>query len=76
VRSLASERLDGWRTAHPDRRCPDFAAQLGPDDAMDPWGHAYLLDCRAANPIVISAGPDGRWGTPDDLRSDRPEPEE
>lgn len=37
---------------------------------VDPWGNAYRI--LAPNPlirIIESRGPDGRWGTDDDMRS-------
>jgi hypothetical protein len=44
-------------------------ARLGP--TKDPWGLAYLLVCPSTEgPCgVISAGPDGEFGTADDVRS-------
>lgn len=33
----------------------------------DTWGHAFVIDCRAGEPRVVSAGPDGVLGTSDDL---------
>ena len=46
--------------------------------SIDPWGNPYHFACgllavpAGAGPIwVISAGEDGRFGTADDIRSDR-----
>jgi len=36
----------------------------------DPWGHPYKLVTEGSRFYVISFGPDGREGTPDDVRSD------
>jgi hypothetical protein len=37
---------------------------------QDPWGHPYQIRRTEAGASVISAGPDGRIGTSDDLSSD------
>ncbi|HEX4456693.1 MAG TPA: type II secretion system protein GspG [Polyangia bacterium] len=44
---------------------------------VDEWGHRFVYRCTSAHPVrwttngpdVVSAGPDGRLGTGDDLRS-------
>lgn len=36
----------------------------------DPWGNEYKLEASGKKIIVISAGPDGEFGTADDIRSD------
>ncbi len=33
----------------------------------DPWGSAYVISCKEKEPIVTSAGPDGKLNTPDDI---------
>jgi hypothetical protein len=33
----------------------------------DPWGSPYTITCATKDPIVTSAGPDGKTGTPDDI---------
>jgi hypothetical protein len=60
-----------WSRDHRDAPCPDLAA-LG-DSPRDPWGRPFRLTC-ADQPDdqmigAISAGPDGRPGTPDDIAS-------
>jgi hypothetical protein len=43
---------------------------LGASDLRDPWGRAYRIDRRRGDDwsfALLSAGPDGRWGTADDL---------
>jgi hypothetical protein len=44
-----------------------------PRDQMDPWGNHYIVTHppAAGPPIISSAGEDGIFGTPDDLRSDQ-----
>jgi hypothetical protein len=43
----------------------------------DDWGTALAFTCTSPfstdNPLVVSAGPDRRFDTPDDLRTDRRE---
>jgi hypothetical protein len=34
---------------------------------QDPWGHPYQVRRTGTGASVISAGPDGKFGTPDDL---------
>lgn len=43
------------------------------DDARveDAWGNRYRIVCDAAGTRVVSAGPDGRSGTKDDVRFTR-----
>ena len=39
---------------------------------VDPWGTQYKLEIKGKKRvIVISAGPDGEFGTEDDVRSDK-----
>ena len=37
----------------------------------DPWGTEYKYERKGSRIAVISAGPDGEFGTDDDIRSDR-----
>jgi hypothetical protein len=59
-----------WSHDHPGAPCPDAAALGAPDD---PWGHPLAITCteQPGDQIAgaISAGPDGKPGTPDDLAS-------
>jgi general secretion pathway protein G len=42
---------------------------------FDPWGNAYVVACDIdAEPIVLSAGPDGLQGTVDDIVSEATTP--
>ncbi|HEX4053972.1 MAG TPA: type II secretion system major pseudopilin GspG [Tepidisphaeraceae bacterium] len=39
---------------------------------VDPWGHPYIYRCPGTNGNdydLLSAGPDGREGTPDDIKA-------
>jgi Caspase domain len=63
-------RFVAWSRSHPHAACPDAAALGVPDD---PWGHPLALTCteQPADQIAgaVSAGPDGRPGTADDIAS-------
>ncbi len=37
----------------------------------DPWGNEYKMERSGKKIAVISAGPDGEFGTDDDVRSDK-----
>ncbi len=37
----------------------------------DPWGEQYKYERSGKKIVVISAGPDGEFGTDDDIRSDK-----
>jgi len=38
---------------------------------VDPWDNDYKLETKGKRFVVISAGPDGQFGTEDDIRSDK-----
>jgi serine/threonine protein kinase len=65
------QKFVDWSHAHKGGACPDLAA-IGAA-ATDPWGTALVLTCtdQPHNQIVgvISAGPDGKLGTEDDIGS-------
>lgn len=66
------EAMPSWQRAHPGRTCPEDLAELNEwmncDGTRDPWGRDYRWACRApAGLSVASAGPDGRFGTSDDV---------
>jgi serine/threonine-protein kinase len=65
------ERFVGWAHDHAGAPCPDLAG-LGVA-ATDPWGHAFKITCtdQPSDQIIgaISAGPDGAFGTDDDIAS-------
>ena len=74
-----NEAFPAWAMAHPQATCPDRLADLddymNEHDADDAWHHPIKLLCGASLPpgarriAVVSAGPDGKEGTDDDLRS-------
>jgi serine/threonine-protein kinase len=63
-------RFVQWSSTHAGAPCPTLAALGGGDD---PWGHPLSLTCSdqpATQQIgLISAGPDGKLGTDDDIAS-------
>lgn len=38
---------------------------------MDPWDLEYKIDVKGKRFVILSAGPDGEFGTEDDIRSDK-----
>lgn len=73
----AFEALPSWLTTHPGCTCPDDLADLNEwmnkKDTRDPWGRDYRWACgplrNQPSLLVVSAGPDGRFGTSDDIGS-------
>lgn len=65
------ERFVAWGREHAGAPCPDVAALGVAID--DPWAHPFKLTCtdQPGDQMagVISAGPDGTFGTADDIRS-------
>jgi hypothetical protein len=62
-----------WRMGHPGEECPSVA-RLRADKIVDkesniadPWGSTYSIVCTEDDIKVISAGPDKKIGTPDDI---------
>ncbi len=62
-----------WRTDHPGE-CPTVQ-NLVDDNILDKqrrqkdaWNHEFVLQCEGTEVIVISAGPDGKVGTDDDVK--------
>jgi hypothetical protein len=77
----AFEAYPSWVATH-HMVCPrslvDLNEFMTAKDTRDPWGTPYYFACgpltvpRTANGIwVVSAGADRRFGTDDDVRSDR-----
>ncbi len=67
--------VDMWRYANRSTGCPTVADLLAGREldqeaiAVDTWGHPFEIRCGDSRIVVISAGPDGRPDTPDDIRS-------
>ena len=85
VKDLAFDAYAAWAVQHPDRDCPSSLDELtrysnhaSARDSRDAWGRRFHYACgertvpSTAHGIwVVSAGEDGRFGTDDDIRSDR-----
>ncbi len=79
VQRYAYEAYAEWSAAHPDELCPrrlaDLNEYMNNKDTRDPWGANYLMFCGRMPALsirgiaVLSAGEDGQFGTPDDVRS-------
>lgn len=72
------QAIPSWREAHPKDACPakvdDLSKYLqgaGSDVPLtsDPWGHPLVMHCDAKTKAIdlLSVGPDGKEGTPDDV---------
>jgi hypothetical protein len=85
VKKFAFEAMPQWSMHNPGKACPqgiddldEYMADHGPDVANDAWGAPMVLVCGPSLPqgvkgvLVVSAGEDGRWGTPDDIKSTDP----
>ena len=75
---LANNAYGMWQRDFPDAACPDKLDDLikyaNKHDIKDPWGTAYDMKCGEGLPEgtsfgVVSAGPDRKFNTPDDIRS-------
>ena len=74
VDGVATHAFSAWSLIHP-RQCPASIRELEPyqPDLVDVWDRELRLECVAGTVVVTSAGPDGRFGTPDDIRSESAE---
>jgi hypothetical protein len=81
VMKYALEAYPAWVATH-HAMCPsslrELDAYMDNKDIQDPYGTTYFFACgpllvpnATSGIIVISAGEDGRFGTADDIRSDR-----
>jgi hypothetical protein len=58
-------------------RCPQTLGELAdggfvsPSDLDDPWHRSIVFTCAGDEARVASSGPDGIFGTPDDIRIER-----
>jgi general secretion pathway protein G len=78
INKLANEAYPQWVVQHRNRECPDIdqlVEMAGHKSADDPWGRPYKLFCPPSLPAgakgiaIVSAGPDGKEGTGDDIKS-------
>lgn len=62
-----------WQIDHGDQQCPNMKQIIGgkylPSQTRmaDAWGQALRITCHQLTIGVKSAGPDGIWGTADDV---------
>ena len=65
--------VEMYLAQYPSARCPcvhDLVEEriLGARPrTRDPWDHDFHVECRGEDVTVTSAGPDGRFGTEDDV---------
>lgn len=63
-----------YRVDHPSDSCPtvellrDKKELSAASKLTDPWDTPYKINCTEEDVIVLSAGPDKKEGTPDDIR--------
>lgn len=80
INQLANDAYGRWVAANPDDEdsCPDNIEALlkytNKKVNKDPWGQKYVMQCGSDLPDgtdvgIISAGPDKKMGSDDDLRS-------
>jgi hypothetical protein len=76
AKKLAFESYPNWASQHPEKACPAKIEDLEGGAAKDPWGHSFEMLCGPNLPpgarggfAVLSFGPDGKEGTPDDIKS-------
>ncbi|HSS03348.1 MAG TPA: prepilin-type N-terminal cleavage/methylation domain-containing protein [Kofleriaceae bacterium] len=79
VKKYAYEAYPSWSAAHPEKGCPeklsDLNEYMNDNDSNDAWGKPLKMMCGASLPpgargiAVMSAGEDGKEGTPDDIKS-------
>jgi hypothetical protein len=75
ARATLKEHADAigpWTADHEGKTCPtwdELDHYVHFKGAQDPWGHAYVVSCDGGKIVVLSAGPDGKVGTEDDVRT-------
>ncbi len=66
--------VQNWQAATNEISCPTISQlvqekQLDPGSATaDPWGQQFTLNCTEDEVFVLSAGPDKKKGTKDDIQ--------
>ena len=81
VKKIANEWYPTWAMKHVDKPCPatvlELAEVMGSNesDTKDPWGTPFEIMCGPTAPAgvkglgAVSAGPDRKPGTSDDIKS-------
>jgi general secretion pathway protein G len=67
------QAVQHWQAANNETTCPTISQlmqekHLDPgQNTNDPWGQAYNLSCSDDDVTIVSAGPDKKKGTKDDI---------
>jgi prepilin-type N-terminal cleavage/methylation domain-containing protein len=79
IKKYAFEAYPSWSASHPGKSCPEKLADLNEymnsNDSNDSWGRPLKMLCGSELPAgarglaIMSAGEDGKDGTPDDVKS-------
>ncbi len=79
VGKYAYEAYPQWRENNPAHTCPaslrDLNVYMNNADGRDPWGRRFIMTCAPHLPpgvtgiAVMSVGPDGTYGSRDDVTS-------
>jgi hypothetical protein len=81
VKKIANDWYPIWATKNVDKLCPATVLELaevmaaGEHDTKDPWGTPFEITCGPNAPAgvkglgAMSAGPDRKAGTGDDIKS-------
>ncbi|HTL35099.1 MAG TPA: hypothetical protein VL326_18350 [Kofleriaceae bacterium] len=78
TRAYVEEAYPQYKQEHPDKPCPDkledlakyFGENPGVPVLEDGWGHPLKMTCDPMiGLVVISLGPDGQFGTADDVQA-------
>ncbi len=62
-----------WKAGHPGKKCPtvqdliDDGIQAKGKRTTDAWDTEFEIECEGNDVYVVSAGPDGEFGTDDDI---------
>jgi hypothetical protein len=67
ARLMVGQRNQGMRLPEPARVGEFLNRHEIATDGLDPWGTPYLMVQEADSVALVSAGPDGRYDTDDDL---------
>ena len=65
--------VQNWQATNNESSCPTISQlvqekHLDPGaNTSDPWGSAYAVSCTEDDVVVVSAGPDKKKGTKDDI---------
>jgi len=66
--------VKSWWVDHDPATCPDVDQLIGDgildrdSPRTDPWGTPWRVECASHDATIVSAGPDRKPDTPDDIR--------